>query len=371
MASRQRDPGPIEYRKTRVQRRAERAARTAERPARKRRGEGFLGVLIVLGILGVPITAGLFAVPIRTSVGNLACAATACSAGGMTTAGWLVVILPPLVVATILLTWRRAGRVGRTALVAAGILVCVPAMTFIPGRGKTFDSVLRSVGAGADQFATGLRWGLLGLLATGVLVFGAVKSAQRLGRPARPISAVVAVVAMLAALGVAWGRATPTYLTAADVFPEPGFTSAGDTLSRGGTADQRGCAGIFADDALLNRARCVRTLRVTFTTDDSDAVVDFRAVLYLNRDAARAVRNGLPDGVLPVDVDGSVRTVYSVSNSWLLLGVVGHADGRQIETEDRGWLLWALKCVAYRFMSVQSGFSVEPSPQDGIGPRNS
>ncbi|MEV0395093.1 hypothetical protein [Polymorphospora rubra] len=371
MAAQRRDEGPIEQRGTRARRRtAGRVDLDKEtRPRRRRDASVLPGLLAIVALIGGPILAGVFAVPIRTTVVSAACRITACSGAGMVTAGWLVIALPLLILITGLLLGRRAGRIGQAALIVAGILAGLLALVFVPGRGSSFASIMRDAGAGADQMATGIRWGLLGLLAAGILVMAALMLAQRLRRPAGPDTATVAVVALVAALGVAWVRATPTYLAAADVFSEPTFTIGGNTLTRQSSADRRGCAGVLPDDGPLERAPCIRTLHVTFTTDDSDALVNFRAVLYSSNDDARAVREALPDRLAPADAHGDVRTVFSVGGSWLLIGAVGHADGRPIQVADRGWLLWALKCVTYRFLGVQSGIGVEPTPENGIGPR--
>ncbi|BCJ63121.1 hypothetical protein [Polymorphospora rubra] len=339
------------------------------RPRRRRDVSVLPGLLALVALIGGPILAGVFAVPIRTTVVSAACRITACSGAGMVTAGWLVIALPLLILITGLLLGRRAGRIGQAALIVAGILAGLVALVFVPGRGSSFASIMRGAGAGADQMATGIRWGLLGLLAAGMLAVAALMMAQRLRGPVRVATATAAALALVATLGVAWVRATPTYLTAADVFPEASFTIGGNTLTRQSSADRRGCAGVLPDDGPLERAPCIRTLHVTFTTDDSDALVNFRAVLYPSNDDARAVREALPDGLAPADAHGDVRTVFSVGGTWLLIGAVGHADGRPIQAADRGWLLWALKCVTYRFLGVQSGIGVEPTPENGIGPR--
>ncbi|MGW4156307.1 hypothetical protein ACWEDF_24455 [Micromonospora chersina] len=59
----------------------------------------------------------------------------------------------------------------------------------------------------------------------------------------------------------------------------------------------------------------------------------------------------------------------STTGSWVLLSSVGHADGRSIAEADRGYLLWAAKQVAYRFIGRQVGLLAAPSAADGIGPR--
>ncbi|EEP71327.1 hypothetical protein MCAG_01654 [Micromonospora sp. ATCC 39149] len=54
---------------------------------------------------------------------------------------------------------------------------------------------------------------------------------------------------------------------------------------------------------------------------------------------------------------------------WVLLASVGHADGRAIGRDDRGYLLWAAGQVVDRFIGHQTGFPVAPTPKDGVGPR--
>ncbi|WP_157547962.1 hypothetical protein [Micromonospora sp. ATCC 39149] len=53
----------------------------------------------------------------------------------------------------------------------------------------------------------------------------------------------------------------------------------------------------------------------------------------------------------------------------MLLASVGHADGRAIGRDDRGYLLWAAGQVVDRFIGHQTGFPVAPTPKDGVGPR--
>ena len=325
--------------------------------------------MVGLAVLVVAFGAG--APTLRAIVIGGACDITACSSAGMTTAGWFVVVLPAIVIAVVAKLWSRLGRVVRAALV---LLTVVPtastALSFLPGRRQTFDDLVR--GPGSDQFAGGMVWAIGALVAA--LVLGLTTAAVGSKVPAvdrwfRRIVTVTSVIVVLAALPVAVSQAGPTYVRAGEIFPAT-IEMNGDTLTRTMIRDERGCTGVLPDDRLLNRRNCHLTVHAGFTTDDSDAVVTFRAVLYRDDETADRVRAGLPDRLTPAGVPAESVTVVSTTGEWVLVGTAAHADGRPIASADRGWVLWPLRQVSYYFIGTRVGLMVEPDPKDGIAPRS-
>lgn len=335
----------------------------AEKPRRSRGGwvDGVLGIVAIVGAIGCFVVYGD---DVRLGVLDLACEVTGCSAGGMVAAGWLVVALPALIMAITLVAWPRLPKTGRRIMIILAVPAFALVLFFIPGRRRDLDDMIK--GTGADQFIEGLLWALGGLGATLVALFVMAFLARKV--PAvearyNTIAGVVAVLLVAAALPVAIANTGSTFVQAEKIFP-PVLSMNGDTLTRTGMADQRGCDGVLPDDSLLNRENCVLTVRATYITDDSDAVATLRAVLYGSDEAADRVRDGLTSAKNP-----SVIEVYSTTFSWLLAGTAAHADGRAVTAEERPWVLWPLRQVSYHFIGVQGGIFIDPDPKDEIRPR--
>jgi hypothetical protein len=285
----------------------------------------------------------------------------------MAAAGWLVIAAPVGWLAGGALFLGRWGRAARWAYGIGGGLLVLVAGAFIPGRGEELDDLLD--GYGELAFATGLRWAGLSVVALIAVAVAAGALSSRLpGAVLRTGAAVVAALASLTMLGVAMSRGVMPPMTAAAMFDEPRFEVAGDTITRVSTADRDGCAGVVANERLLDG--CLRTARAVFTTDDSDAVVHLAAVLFPSVEAARAVRDALPEGTAQMGFAGDTRTTRTVTQGWLLLTTVQHADRRDIAGDtDAGQMLWASKQVAYRFIGMQVGLLVAPEPEPPIAPR--
>ncbi|MFG3576240.1 hypothetical protein [Micromonospora chersina] len=323
---------------------------------------GPLALLVPAGIVALVTLRIVFGDDLRARIDESACAWTGCTGSGMAVVGWLVIILPVLwgVVAVVL--WSRLSAPARGAAVLVGLALLLVAWVHVPGRRSSLYLLLDGPAAGAT--ATGIRWGGVGagLAVVAVIVLTARPQAGR-----GPIGPALVAAALLATLAVAVARAEAAPVTMAEAMPERTFRAAGDTLRRTGGTDLRGCAGVLAGDVLDG---CVRTVRVSYTTDDSDAVVHLAAVLYPSERAARDRRGRLPRGTALLGTPGGETiTVNSTTGSWVLLSSVGHADGRSIAEADRGYLLWAAKQVAYRFIGRQVGLLAAPSAADGIGPR--
>ncbi|NES16823.1 MULTISPECIES: hypothetical protein [Micromonospora] len=325
-------------------------------------------LLLPLAFIGYVVLRVAVGDELRTRVDEQACALTGCTGTGMAVAGWLLIALPALWAATTVRLWSGLSRPARVAAVLVGLALGLVAWVHVPGRHSSLAEIL--AGPAAAALATGIRWaGIAVALAAVAAVTVAGRRPNRRaddGRGPRPVAALVAVT-LLGSLAVAVARAEPAPVTLATALPERTFRSAGDTLSRTAGRDLRGCAGLLVDDRLLEG--CVRTVRASYTTDDSDAVVHLAAVLFPSEQRARERRGALRRDVGSTGVPGDVITVSSTTGSWVLLTSVGHADGRRVVEADRGHLLWAAKQVAYRFIGRQVGLLVAPAPADGIGPR--
>ncbi|MBB5874503.1 hypothetical protein F4553_007937 [Allocatelliglobosispora scoriae] len=368
-------PNPVQQVTTRAERRAAAAAKraadsaTAPKAAKRKQGSGRWGMLVFLGIAALIAFYVLLGRDSRSAIMQTACVVTGCTSGGMAAAGWLVISLPMLYLAGwSLIGWNLAAVVKpgwlRIGYALLGVPLFLQVLLFVPGKHTDLDDIL--AGPGSDQMATGIRWAGIGIGIGIVLVLATSVVSKGRTSPLLPVG--LAVLAVLAALPVAITRADPTYYRAADAFPDTTITASGDVLQRVDRDEFDGCAGVFAADSLLEYRHCIRTVTATYTTDDSDALVTLRAVLYGSDDAAREVRDGI-GAVTPLGVNGPVRSVFSVAHSWVLVGTSGHADGRAIAEGEPGWLLWALKQATYRFLSIQAGFHIDPEPKDGIAPR--
>ena len=319
-------------------------------------------LLLVAAPFVLEVANGLWGQQVRDPVVAFACRVTGCAAPGMTVAGWLIIMMPVALVAFGFMPFRRWSRPVQWAYGIGTGLVAVLTWFFIPGRGTELDDLLD--GYGKYAFATGLRWAGLCILA----VIAAVVTGAALKRTwAWPAAAIVAGVACLVLLGVAISRGAMPPMTAAAMFADKTWTSAGDTLTVTSTEDLDGCDGVVANQPLLRG--CIRTAKATFTTDDSDAVVHLAAVLFPSPDIAGARRDDLPDGTGQQGITGATRSTRMDIDGWLILTSVRHADGREIANADVGHLLWAIKQVNYQFTSSQVGLYVAPNPNPPIAPR--
>ncbi|SBT46411.1 hypothetical protein GA0070611_3367 [Micromonospora auratinigra] len=326
-----------------------------------------LGLALVVGFVALVVLRIVVGDDLRARVDEQACAVTGCTGTGMAVTGWALVALPAVWAAVTVGLWSRLSAVARVAALLVAFALALLGWVHVPGKRSSLAFLLAGPGAGA--MATGIRWAGIGVaVAVVAATVAAVRSAapRAAGRPAPSVGVIVAVV-LLGSVTVAVARAEPTPVTVATAMPERTFRAAGDTLTRTGGRDLRGCAGVLADDDLL--AGCVRTVRVSYTTDDSDAVVHLAAVLFPGERQARDRRGVLRRGTGQRGVPGEAVALSSTTGSWVLLTSVAHADGRPIAEPDRGHLLWAAKQVAYRFIGRQVGLLVAPSPADGIGPR--
>ncbi|TYB35915.1 hypothetical protein FXF50_21545 [Micromonospora sp. AP08] len=326
---------------------------------------GRLALLVPAGIVALVTLRIVFGDDLRTRIDENACAWTGCTGTGMAVVGWLVITLPVLWAVVAVVLWSRLSAPARGAAVLLGLAFLLVAWVHVPSRRSSLYLLLDSPAAGAT--ATGIRWGGVGAGLAVVAVIVLTARAEARPRAARgPIGPTLVAAALLGTLAVAVARAEAAPVTVAEAMPERTLRAAGDTLRRTGGTDLRGCVGVLAGDVLDG---CVRTVRVSYTTDDSDAVVHLAAVLYPSERTARDRRGRLPRGAAQLGTRGETITVNSTTGSWLLLSSVGHADGRGIAEADRGYLLWAAKQVAYRFIGRQVGLLAAPSAADGIGPR--
>ncbi|MGC3861745.1 hypothetical protein ACPSM1_16305 [Micromonospora chersina] len=335
-------------------------------PAAGAARSGRLALLVPAGIVALVTLRIVFGDDLRARIDESACAWTGCTGTGMAVVGWLVIILPVLWALVAVVLWSRLSVPARGAAVLVGLAFLLVAWVHVPSRRSSLYLLLDGPAAGAT--ATGIRWGGVGAGLAVVAVIVLTARAEARPRAARgPVGPALVAVALLGTLAVAVTRAEAAPVTVAEAMPERTFRAAGDTLRRTGGTDLRGCAGVVAGDVLDG---CVRTVRVSYTTDDSDAVVHLAAVLYPSERAARDRRGRLPRGTAQLGTpEGETITVNSTTGSWVLLSSVGHADGRSIAEADRGYLLWAAKQVAYRFIGRQVGLLAAPSAADGIGPR--
>ncbi|WP_353900808.1 hypothetical protein ABUL04_04580 [Micromonospora harpali] len=338
----------------------------AEPPARPARAGLSLGALLAFGLVTFVVAQAALGYVGRDRIQGYACAATGCTGPGMATAGWLLITVPFLYVVAAVALWSRLPGRARPVLILLAAPLVVGGFLFVPGGRNDLDDLVD--GPARYATATGVTWAGAGvaLAVLTLLVVAVLAENMKVALP--PVwASLVAAGACLAMLGVALGRVEPVPVTAELALPERTFTAAGDTLNRTSADDQRGCAGVLDDDERL--AGCVRTVRGSWTTDDSDAVVRLAAVLFPTEAVARERRGPLRSGTAQAGLAGETVDVVSTSGSWVLFVSVGHADGRAIARSDRGHLMWAASQVAYRFIGYQVGLLVAPTPKDGIGPR--
>jgi hypothetical protein len=373
------DQGPIEYVGDRGQRRRDRrqqrlsepsAAATPTPAARARRPWSGLAVtLAVVGALVAGVLYYVYATRVRHELGGLACDLTACGAEGMTAAGWLVVLVPTACLSLLAVLWRRMSGLARTVASAVTLPLAFAALTFVPRGDTDLDEVI--TGPAGRQFAEGIRWAMVGIgaaLAVLALLGWLSTKLAAVRRVFNPTALAAMAVAIAASLPLAISQAEPTFVTSDSIFPSS-FRASGDTLTRFVSADEPGCADVVDDAAPLRRNGCQLTVVGGYRTDDSDAEAIVTAVLFGSERDARDARAGLPAEPGPAGRRGDSITVMSTTGAWLLVGRVHHAGREPITAEERGWLLWTLKQVSYRFISVQQGLLVGPSPADGIAPR--
>ncbi|MEV0272439.1 hypothetical protein AB0H43_26985 [Hamadaea sp. NPDC050747] len=322
-------------------------------------------VAVIGGLMAAVVAYAFLGTILRPAYVSGACHLSACSTEGMVIAGWLVIALPAGLIAATALVHKRAGNTTKRVLLGITIAAVLMAMSFIPGRRSRGLSDLVK-GPGADQFIDGLMWAFGGLGATLlVLILLAViaQKAPAVNRTFAVASTAAGAVLILAAIPVAVSATDSTGTNAEEIFPAV-LRMNDDVLTRTTTANQRGCDGVLPDDALLNAENCILALHVAYRTDDSDAVAGLWAVLYGSNDAARSVR-----ALLPSASSGTVVGVYSTNDSWLLLGTGSHADGRTIADDERPWVAWPLRQVAYRFIGFHTGLLLDPDPGDEVHPR--
>ncbi|WP_432955290.1 hypothetical protein [Micromonospora haikouensis] len=337
-----------------------------EAPARPARAGLSLGALLAFGLVTFVVAQAALGYVGRDRIQGYACAVTGCTGPGMATAGWLLITVPFLYVVAAVALWSRLPGRARPVLILLAAPLVVGGFLFVPGGRNDLDDLVD--GPARYATATGITWAGAGvaLAVLTLLVVAVLAENRKVALP--PVwASLVAAGACLAMLGVALGRVEPVPVTAELALPERTFTVAGDTLTRTSTDDRRGCAGVLAGDGRLDG--CVRTVRGSWTTDDSDAVVRLAAVLFPTEAVARERRGPLRSGTAQAGLAGETVDVVSTSGSWVLFVSVGHADGRAIARDDRGHLMWAASQVAYRFIGYQVGLLVAPTPKDGIGPR--
>ncbi|BCJ72312.1 hypothetical protein CS0771_18560 [Catellatospora sp. IY07-71] len=328
------------------------------------------GGLSVIGVIGAFVAWFLIAPTLRRLLIGFACDVTACSAAGMTTAGWLVVAAPASAMLLIGVSWQRAGRTARRVMIGFAVLTWLVAMLVIPGRGKDLSDIL--TGPGSAQLGEGILWALGGAGAALAFLFLLVFVGRAVPAVDRRYNtvAVAGIAAMIVgALPLAIDAAEPTYARAAEVFPAV-LKMNGDTLTRTELGDERGCDGVLPDDTLLDRHGCIVTVRASYMTDDSDAIAVFRAVLYRDDETADEARAGLPAGLAPVGAPGGAVAIFSTTGPWVLVSAGAHDNGREVTAADRPWVLWPLRQVSYHFIGTQVGLLIDPDPTDAIRPRN-
>ena len=328
------------------------------------------GGLSVIGVIALFVGWLLIAPTLRGLLIGFACDVTACSAAGMTTAGWLVVAAPAAAMLLIGVSWQRAGRTARRVMIGFAALTWLVASLVIPGRGKDLSDIL--TGPGSGQLGGGILWALGGAGAALAFLFLLVfvgRAVPAVDRHYNTVAVAGITAIIVGALPLAIDAAEPTYTRAAEIFPAV-LTMNGDTLTRTELGDERGCASVLPDDTLLDRHGCIVTVRASYMTDDSDAVAVFRAVLYRDDETADEARAGLPAGLAPVGAPGGAVAIFSTTGPWVLVSAGAHDNGRDVTAADRPWVLWPLRQVSYHFIGTQVGLLIDPDPTDAIRPRN-
>jgi hypothetical protein len=211
-----------------------------------------------------------------------------------------------------------------------------------------------------------MGWGLRTLLGAMVLALAlGVLSAKV---PVRPwVFAVAFSLLGLVMVSFAMTRAEPAQPPPAALFG-PTVLVNKDTLTRTSVDERDGCDDILADADPLRG--CLRTAEFGFTTDDSDAVIRFSAVLFVDNDGAWEAWGGIRGDARPAGVDGDTIVVPQVTGAWLTVATVRHADGRAITEAEKPWLLWPAAQLRYAFArAIDYSLATEPEPSVSVAPK--
>ena len=123
---------------------------------------GVCSALVLLVVTASTAVNMTVAQDVRDAVVTSACTVTGCSGPAMTFTGWLLAFTPLLYGAALFALFRRTPAAGQLAWIAAGALLFIAAIQFLPAKGGPELGELLD-GRGSPAFASGMQWGMTAL----------------------------------------------------------------------------------------------------------------------------------------------------------------------------------------------------------------
>ncbi|GAA2579217.1 hypothetical protein GCM10010435_65190 [Winogradskya consettensis] len=324
-----------------------------------------LGLVAVLAFaaLAVLIRGSDFDEGFRNGTARATCTVTGCGPGAMAFVGWLLPIILLGYAITLWLGLRHWSALTRVCWLAGGFLLVLAAVPFFssPG-GPDFTATIDA--PNGVHFADGMFWGAWTAVAAVILIgVGRGLTLLQISERADAVLGFVAFITVLVS-GIAVGSVADVdgnELTTTHLFPEQQVRVGDDVLTWESATDLDfdGCRDEFRT--------CLRALEFDFTTTDSDAVVHFQVVQFIDEWRAQGAADDLADDT----GDPASLRVKNVTNRWLVISTVRHADGRVIADDERKWLRWPATELDYAFRrSVKYNVGKAPTPSDTIAPKS-
>ncbi len=316
---------------------------------------GFLGAaaLVAAVVAGVVLRLVSGSLVVGDAFVTAACTVTGCSGGWLGFIGWVLALAPVAFAVFFWMFYRGAGRTGRIVWLALASVQIVLVLQFVP------DPRARTSGAGAGALAAGMLWGF-GTLVTAVVVLLVGLLLTKLFRGSGQWTGIFVMAVFLGGgIGtvVANEDVSGDLLMTTQIFPETAMRVQGDELTRVSATDLEGCAQLYAD--------CSRTAEFEYTTTDSDAVTRLEIVSFPDNDRAWAAW----ETVRPAE-DRTQLRIATVTNEFLLVSTVRHADGRVVQPAEEPWLRWPAAQLEYAFRdAIGYGIAEPPVASETAAPR--
>ncbi|WP_305788574.1 hypothetical protein [Symbioplanes lichenis] len=296
-----------------------------------------------------------------------ACELTGCSVPGMVAVGCLLALVPLLYVLAVVRLFFRCGRRGKIAWLVAGVVLIVVGAQFAAiGHGPSAEGMIRS--PGGPSLFKGINAGI-GALWVAFGTLGALRLAEKKWRAPfwAGTTIVLLLVTVVGVVSTNSARKDAGPLLTAQIFPQDtlrgesrrgGRTRAyeDDVLTRTASTDLVGCRDRYAG--------CLRSSEFQFTTNDSDAVIQFDVVSFPRSDVAWRVWTGLGRET----GDPTSIRLTSVTNQWLVVATVRHADGRPIAAGEKKWLRWPARQLEYAFGDAVGYDRLAPEVSKTVAP---
>ncbi|GAA2496152.1 hypothetical protein Ahu01nite_030870 [Winogradskya humida] len=322
-----------------------------------------LAAVLAFAVPAVLIRMSDFDEGFRNGTARATCTITGCGPGAMAFVGWLLPIILLGYAITLWLGLRHWSTLTRICWLLGGFGLFLAGVPFFPSPGGPALTAMIDAPNGVD-FADGLRWGAWTAVAAVIMIgAGRVLTRLRISERADAVLGFAAFILVLVSGSGVGSIATVegNELTTTRLFPEQQVRVGDDVLtwSSGTDFDFDGCRDDFPN--------CLRALEFDFTTTDSDAVVHFQVVQFIDEWRAQGAADDLADDT----GDPASLRVKNVTNRWLVISTVRHADGRAIADDERKWLRWPAAELDYAFRrSVRYNVGKAPTPSDTIAPKS-